>query len=52
MTKELREEKRNRIGHIKDKDEHTQTWLEEDESKITINKWEDLVTRWEQKKPQ
>ena len=52
MTKELREEKRNRIGHIKDKDEHTQTWLEEDESKITINSFKEMEERWNNKKPQ
>ena len=52
VTKKLREEKRKRIGHSKDKDETLQTWLEEDKSKITINKWEDLIMRWKQKKPQ
>jgi len=46
MTKELREEKRKRIGHSKDKAETLQTWLEEDETKITIKKWEDLMKRW------
>ena len=42
-TKELREEKRKAYGKntFKDFCEHTNSWLEEDESKITIKKWED-----------
>ena len=45
-TKELREQKREREGHTKDEDEHLQTWMREDESKITIKKWEDLIVQW------
>ena len=52
LTKELREEKRNRLGHSKDKDEQLQTWLEEDESKITINSFKEMEERWNNKKPQ
>ena len=52
MTPELREEKRNREGHVKDMDEHSQTWLEEDESKITINEFKELEERWNDQKLQ
>jgi len=51
-SKELREEKRNRLGHYKDDQEQLQTWLEDDESKITIKKWEDLEQKWNDQKPQ
>jgi len=51
LTKELREEKRQRSGHKKDNDEHLQTWLEEDESKITIKLFKDLEKRWNDPKP-
>ncbi len=42
-SKELREKKRKQYSQdtFKDFSEHTNTWLEEDESKITISKWRD-----------
>jgi len=52
LTKDLREEKRLRAGHSKDDDEHLNTWLTEDESKITINKFKDLEKRWNNSKLQ
>ena len=49
MTKELRKEKRERLGHSKDNDEQLQTWMEENESKITIKPMEDLIKEWNEK---
>ena len=52
ISVKLREEKREREGHSKDKDENMQTWLEEDESKITIKPWEELEKKWQTEKHQ
>ena len=51
MTKKLRKEKRERLGHAKDNDEQLGTWMQEDESKITIKKFKELEGRWNNTKP-
>ncbi len=45
MTKELRDEKRERIEFMKDSDEFMQSWMEEDETKIEIKSWKDFKLR-------
>ena len=52
LTKDLRAEKRLRTGHKKDDDEHLNTWLTEDESKITIKEFKELEERWDSSKLQ
>jgi len=39
MTKELRAEKRKKVGHLKDDMEEDAIWMEEDESKLIIKKF-------------
>ncbi len=47
-SKQLRAEKRKMYGTkaTKDKAESSNTWLEEDETKIEIRKWEDFIKKW------
>ena len=45
MTKELRDEKRKKVGEIKDVAEDYGTWMEEDENKLTINHIDEAFKR-------